>query len=81
VLKPGGELHIADCGRAANPLMRTAYFAIQVLDGFDNTADNVKGLLPEFMRTAGFTAVAETQRFSTMWGTLSLYRAAKPDPH
>lgn len=78
VLKPGGELHVADWGRAANPLMRLAYFGIQLLDGFENTADNVKGLLPEMMRDAGFTSVAETRRFSTMWGTLSLYRACKP---
>ncbi len=78
VLKPGGELHVADWGRAANWLMRGAYFAIQLLDGFDNTADNVNGLLPDFVRAAGFTGVLEARRFSTMWGTLSLYRAAKP---
>lgn len=78
VLKPGGELHVADWGRAANPLMRCAYYGIQLLDGFDNTADNVEGLLPELMRAAGFAGAVETQRFSTMWGTLSLYRAAKP---
>jgi ubiquinone/menaquinone biosynthesis C-methylase UbiE len=78
VLKPGGELHVADWGRAANPLMRAAYVSIQLLDGFDNTADNVKGLLPEFMRAAGFAGVAETRRFPTPWGTLSLYRAARP---
>ncbi len=77
-LKPGGELHVADWGRAANPLMRTAYFGIQLLDGFDNTADNVNGLLPEFMRAAGFADVAETRRFATMFGTMSLYRAVKP---
>ena len=78
VLKPGGELHVADWGRAASPLMRAAYFGIQLLDGFENTADNVNGLLPELMRAAGFAEVSETQRFSTMWGTLSLYRAVKP---
>ena len=78
VLKPGGELHVADWGRAANPVMRAAFVSIQLLDGFDNTADNVKGLLPEFMRAAGFMNVAETRRLSTMWGTLSLYRAIKP---
>jgi ubiquinone/menaquinone biosynthesis C-methylase UbiE len=78
VLKPGGELHVADWGRAANPLMRLAYFAIQLLDGFENTADNVQGRLPGLMQDAGFTAVAETRRISTIWGTLSLYRAAKP---
>lgn len=78
VLKPGGELHMADWGRAANPLMRLAFFGIQLLDGFPNTADNVQGRLPEFMRAAGFDGVEETRRYATMWGTLSLYRAVKP---
>jgi ubiquinone/menaquinone biosynthesis C-methylase UbiE len=78
VLKPGGELHVADWGRAANPLMRSAFFSIQLLDGFPNTADNVQGLMPVLMRDAGFTGVVEPQRFATIWGTLSLYRGTKP---
>lgn len=78
VLNPGGELHVADWGKAANPLMRLAFYGIQLLDGFPNTADNVEGGLPEFMRAAGFQDVAETRQFSTMWGTLSLYRANAP---
>jgi len=75
VLKERGELHVADWGKAANPLMRAAFFGIQLLDGFPNTSDNVAGRLPEFMRDAGFGDVSETRRFSTMFGTLALYRA------
>lgn len=78
VLKPGGELHVADWGRARNPIMRFAFLGIQLLDGFSNTADNVEGLLPVFMHDAGFVDVAETRHFSTMWGTLTLLRASKP---
>jgi ubiquinone/menaquinone biosynthesis C-methylase UbiE len=77
VLKPGGELHVADWGRAANPLMRAAFCGIQLLDGFPNTADNVDGLLPGFIRDSGLIEPAETRRYSTVFGTLSLYRAAK----
>lgn len=77
VLKPGGELHVADWGKAANPLMRLAFYSVQILDGFPNTDDNVSGQLPDIMTGAGFTAVAEMDRFSTMWGTLSLYRARR----
>jgi ubiquinone/menaquinone biosynthesis C-methylase UbiE len=75
VLKAGGELHVADWGKAANPLMRAAFFGIQLLDGVPNTADNVAGRLPQFMRDAGFTSVEGTRRFSTVFGTMSLYRA------
>ncbi|HUP91866.1 MAG TPA: class I SAM-dependent methyltransferase [Solimonas sp.] len=77
VLKPGGELHVADWGAAANPAMRLAFLGIQLLDGFANTADNVRGLLPGMMREAGLREVHERQRFSTMWGTLSLYSAQR----
>lgn len=76
VLRGSGTLHVADWGKAANPLMRAAFFGIQLLDGFPNTSDNVAGRLPDFMRAAGFSRVEETRRFSTVFGTLSLYRAA-----
>lgn len=78
VLAPGGELHVADWGQAANPLMRVAYLGIQLLDGFATTTDNVAGRLPVFMRDAGFVDVQETRRFSTLLGTMSLYRARRP---
>lgn len=77
VLAPGGELHVADWGRARGPLMRSAFYAIQMLDGFDNTRDNVDGRLPLAFERAGFAGIDETRTFATMWGTLSLYRATK----
>jgi ubiquinone/menaquinone biosynthesis C-methylase UbiE len=80
VLKPGGELHIVDWGRATGLFTRAAFFSIQVLDGFPNTADNVRGLLPELMVRAGFESARETRRFLTMYGNLALYRAEKPAP-
>lgn len=77
VLRPGGELHVADWGRATGLLMRGAFFAVQVLDGFKNTQDNVDGKLIELFQNAGFYRVSEERTFSTMFGTLSLYRAVK----
>jgi ubiquinone/menaquinone biosynthesis C-methylase UbiE len=77
-LKPGGELHIADFGRPQNLLMRALFLTVQLDDGFTTTRDNVMGLLPEFMRDAGFEAVAETGRRGTALGSLSFYRARKP---
>ena len=78
VLKPGGGLHIADWGKAANIALRAAFLLVQALDGFDITADNVRGLLPGFIREAGFDRVGEPRRYTTVFGTLSLYRAVKP---
>lgn len=77
VLKPGGWLRVADWGRAGNPLMRALFLLVQVLDGFETTADNVAGRLPEFMADAGFVEVSEVRRFATPLGTISLYAARK----
>ena len=78
VLKPGGELHVADWGRATGWATRAAFLAIQLLDGFPNTSDNVNGLLPEWMERAGFESARETCSMLTVYGNLALYRARKP---
>lgn len=78
VLKSGGELHVADWGRATGLLTRAVFFSIQLLDGFTNTSDNVNGMLPELMGHAGFESAQETHRFLTAYGNLELYRARKP---
>jgi len=78
VLRQGGELHVADWGKAQNKLMRTAFLLVQMLDGFETTVDNVSGLLPELFRAAGFEDIQEPTSYMTIVGTLSLYRARKP---
>lgn len=77
VLKPGGELHVADWGRPANPVMRSLFLMIQCLDGFGTTRDNVAGRLVSLFEDAGFVDVSERRTFSTVFGTLALYRAVK----
>lgn len=78
VLRVGGEFHIADWGKLTSPVMRLAFVAIQLLDGFATTTDNVRGLLPDLLRLAGFENVETTNCYSTLLGTLSLYRARRP---
>ena len=78
VLEPGGELHVADWGRAGNPLMRGLFLLVQTLDGFENTRDNVAGRLVELFESGGFVQVAQRQTFATVFGTLALYSAVKP---
>ncbi|MEE8507537.1 MAG: class I SAM-dependent methyltransferase [Myxococcota bacterium] len=74
-LRPGGELHIADWGKAQNALMRVAFVSVQLLDGFQTTTENVRRGLVPVLRDAGFDSVAETHREMTLFGTFSLYRA------
>ncbi len=79
VLRPGAQLHIADWGKAKNTLMRVLYVPVQLLDGYKNTQDNVSGRLIELFEQTGFVEVSERQSFNTIFGTLSLYSAVKPD--
>jgi ubiquinone/menaquinone biosynthesis C-methylase UbiE len=77
VLKPGGQLHIADWGKPTGIVMRLLFYPIQWLDGFVTTQDNVEGRLPELMETAGFEEVGTQKSINTVFGTLALYRASK----
>lgn len=77
VLKPEGELHIADWGRAQNILMRAAFLSVQLLDGFATTADSIAGRLAGMLKETGFEAVEETPQYATPLGTMALYRGRK----
>lgn len=77
VLRPGGELHIADWGRPATPLLRAAFFALQLIDGFEGTRDHAAGRLPDLVRDAGFASVECHGRLPTAWGTLELLAARR----
>jgi ubiquinone/menaquinone biosynthesis C-methylase UbiE len=78
VLKPGAELHVADWGRAGNILMRGLFLFVQLLDGINNTQDNVSGNLVTLFEQARFVDVIQRQTFSTIYGTMALYSAVKP---
>lgn len=78
VLRPSGQLHVADWGEAHVWYERALFLTVQLLDGFDTTSDSVQGILPTLMRTAGFVDVQETRRILTPLGILSLYSATKP---
>jgi len=75
VLKPAGELHVADLGRPQNMLMRLPSVIIRQLE---EASDNVEGLLPIMIRNSGFEQVEETTTYMTVFGTVALYRARKP---
>ena len=77
VLKPGGEFHIADWGKPSSYFMRLSSRLIQLLDGFETTADNFNGLIPQLMEQAGFGKIEETNHFNTLFGTIRLHRSCK----
>jgi ubiquinone/menaquinone biosynthesis C-methylase UbiE len=79
VLRPAGELHVADWGRPSDPLMWALFVgSVRLFDGFERTRDNAAGVLPQIFQQEGLEQAAETERMRTAFGTLVLYRARKP---
>lgn len=74
VLKPGGELHVADFGKPQNVLMRLTSLIMRHLE---KTSDLIKGSLPDMLHDAGFEQVEQTGQFMTIFGTFALYKAQK----
>ena len=78
VLKPGGNLHVADWGKPGDPLMAALSLSIRAFDGFEVTAENLRGALPSLFGQAGLENAQERRRLRTTLGTLALYSARKP---
>ena len=77
VLKPGGELHMVDFGLPHTPYARLLA-SIFIRLSFEQTRDNVQGLLPPMLENAGFKRVETPTQFGTIFGTLTHYRAQRP---
>ena len=78
VLKPGGRLHVADWGKPTGPGMAALFLPVRMVDGFDVTAENVRGELPAVFSGAGLADASLDGELRTPSGTLALYSAAKP---
>lgn len=76
VLKPGGELYIADFGKPRDFLMWLISSGIR---WFEEIHDNVMGLLPVFTVDAGFHSIQETAYYRTIFGAIVFIRARKPN--
>ena len=77
VLREDGELHVADWGPPADPLMAAASMTIRVLDGFEPTRANFKGELPGLFERGGLGRATRTDQLRTVTGTLALYAVAR----
>jgi ubiquinone/menaquinone biosynthesis C-methylase UbiE len=77
VLAPGGRILVADWGEPSNLLMKVASRSVQVLDGWETTADNFAGYLPVLIRDAGFDVTRRGDQFNTLFGTIRICEARK----
>jgi len=76
LLRPGGELHIADFGPPDGLYARVVFGLIRRFDGAGRTIDNLEGRLPQLITEAGFDEVHETGHAATPFGTL-VYLSAR----
>lgn len=77
ILKPSGEVHIADFGQPSSALQRLGFYSIQLLDGFETTNDSLKNKLPKAMRETDFSEVEEKGIFKTLVGTVRITKGVK----
>lgn len=78
VLRPGGELVLADFAAPANLAMRVLFNLIRIVDGFPNTRAHLEGRLPTLISGAGFTMVRQNSLYNTLFGTVRIYSAFRP---
>ena len=78
VLRPGGELHVADWGEPRSLPAKLAAMAIRKFDGDEPTRDNLAGRLPELFEAGGLVDARERDRIAAPLGVVSLYSARRP---
>jgi ubiquinone/menaquinone biosynthesis C-methylase UbiE len=79
VLRPGGRLVVADWGRPQDLVMSAAFVVLQCLDGFANTNDNRRGLVPQLVGETGFVRLRVLRRLRTVGGTFEVMAATAPE--
>ena len=79
VLRPGGRLVVADWGKPQDPVMSVAFIVLQCLDGFANTGDNRRGMVPRLITEAGFDGLRVLRRLRTVGGTFEVMAAEAPE--
>jgi ubiquinone/menaquinone biosynthesis C-methylase UbiE len=79
VLRPGGQLHVADFTRPSDPLMALGFTVVRLFDGVERTRAHARGELGDLVSEAGLQAVTEHSRLRTAFGTLALNSAARAD--
>jgi ubiquinone/menaquinone biosynthesis C-methylase UbiE len=78
LLRPGGDVVIADYGLQRSAAMRLGFRLVQSVDGKADTQPNADGIVPELIAQAGFVDVVEAAVIPTVSGSMSIYRGRRP---
>ena len=77
VLKTDSQLCITDFGKGKNLFTRLSFQIMRLLDGYENTLANAKGLIPQFITETGFKNIKQKQVFNAVWGSVYIWVASK----
>jgi len=77
-LRPGGEFLVCDYGLQRGLMRLLFVLTVQMIDGFEDTGQNARGIVPRLMADCGFDPISEEHSFKTVTGSISLIRARKP---
>lgn len=78
VLRPGGQILLADMGRPANWRQYMGFSLIRIIDGLEATRGCLTNALLKEMQDAGFEVVRETGACLTALGTIRYFAGQKP---
>lgn len=77
-VRAGGSIHIADYARQRGRIRRALFATIGVLDGFDNTMPNARGMLEELLTQMVGNEVRPRRVVETVTGAISLFACRRP---
>ena len=73
VLRKGGELHVADWGEPADPVMSAAFLSIRLRTAPRTRPTTSTASCLRIFEEAGLVDAEQTDRLRTVFGTLALY--------
>lgn len=77
VLKNGGKIYIADWGLERNKTKASLLNFFKYFNVLKHIVEQGKGMLPQYLKNAGFKNEIETSYLKTISGTLCYYEAEK----
>jgi SAM-dependent methyltransferase len=78
VLVPGGQLLLADFGRARDAWRRASFVAVRALDGFRPTRLHAQGRFGQLLQEAGFVDVRAVDQLPVPLGHIDVWVGRRP---
>ena len=77
VLRPDGELHLADFTAPADLVQALLSWQVRLFDGLERTRENFTGRLAKIVAGAGYSEIHQGRRLRTAFGTVGLLSARR----